>query len=236
MFTLFSREDICMTLLKHLSHRLFFVVIMVFMSACETKKTSSTSGAVIILNGPSSVGKSSIIKAIQTKQSTPWLSIGIDNFFVGVLPPKFYLEDKPEHHTVMHGIASEDKEGKLFTLNIGPDGQKVIKGMHRAIAAYAHTGNNVLVDYIKYEDAWIPDLQEALKGINVIWIGVTAPLEIIQQREKMRGTSPEGHARSHYHTVHQGIHYDMMIDTAVLTSDQAADQIITFVEKKNIKR
>ena len=188
-------------------------------------------GTVIILNGPSSVGKSSIIKAFQEKEKTPWLSIGIDNFFVGILPPKFYLEDKPEHRLIMHGVASEDKEGKLFTLNIGPEGQKVIKGMHQAIAAYAHTGNNVIVDYIKYEDTWLADLKKTLCDVKVIWVGVTAQLESIEQREKKRGTSPEGHARSHYHTVHREITYDLMLDTDSLTPEQAADQLDTLLNR-----
>ncbi|MFH1254526.1 MAG: hypothetical protein V1646_03785 [bacterium] len=197
---------------------------------------TSKSGTVIILNGPSSVGKSSIIKAFQAKQSVPWLSIGIDNFFVGVLPPKFYLESKPEHYVVMRGVSSEDKDGKLFTLEIGTEGQKVIKGMHRAIAAYAKYGNNVIVDYIKYEQDWIPDLKEALHGLNVIWVGVTASLKTIQQREKTRGSSPEGHARSHYHTVHQDMDYDLMLDTDNLTPEQASDEIIKFMQDKQMHK
>jgi chloramphenicol 3-O phosphotransferase len=96
----------------------------------------------------------------------------------------------------MYGVASQDKEGKLFTLNIGPEGKKIIKGMHRAIAAYAHAGNNVIVDYIKYEDAWIPDLKDVLRDVHVIWVGVTASLDTIKEREKKRATSPGGHARS----------------------------------------
>jgi chloramphenicol 3-O phosphotransferase len=194
------------------------------------KERLVTPGTVIILNGPSSVGKSSIIKAFQAKQNKLWLSMGIDSFFVAVLPPKVYLEDKPEHRLVMHGVASEDAEGKLFTLNVGPEGEKVIKGMHRAIAAYANAGNNVIVDYIQYDPAWTVDLKEALRGVKVVWVGVTAKLESIQQREKKRGTSPEGHARSHYHTVHQGMKYDVMLDTDVLTPEQAAEKIITSVK------
>ena len=221
-----------MTLLKKLSYTACLGIVILFTVGCMNNTTSSKSGTVIILNGPSSVGKSSIIKAFQAKQSIPWLSIGIDNFFVGVLPPKFYLESKPEHYVVMHGIPSEDKDGKLFTLEVGSEGQKVIKGMHRAIAAYANAGNNVIVDYIKYEQAWLPDLREALHGINVIWVGITASLETIQQREKKRGTSPEGHARSHYHTVHQSINYDLILDTDNLTPEQASDEIIKLMQDK----
>ncbi len=217
-----------MKLLKILVCVLAVVILSFFMGGCMNK-TSNNSGTVIILNGPSSVGKSSIIKAFQAKQSNLWLSIGIDNFFVGVLPPRFCLEDKPEHYCVMRGVASEDKEGKLFTLIVGPEGQKVIKGMHRAIAAYAKAGNNVIVDYIKYEDRWLADLQDALRGIKVVWVGVTAPLEVIIQREKQRGTSPEGHVRSHYFTVHQHMPYNLMIDTNELSSEQAADKIIEFI-------
>lgn len=205
------------------------------MAGCDNTSSSVATlpGTVIILNGPSCAGKSSIIKAFQAKESAPWLSIGIDNFFVGVLPPKFYLEDTPEHRLVMHGVASEDEGGKLFTLNIGPEGQKVIKGMHRAIAAYARAGNNVIVDYIKYDPAWLADLQQTLQGLNVIWVGVTASLESLQQREKARGRAfVEGHARSHYQTVHQDMKYDLMVDTDVTTPEQAADTIIALLKAK----
>jgi chloramphenicol 3-O phosphotransferase len=207
-------------------------LVLLLMGACVYKQPAELCGTVIIINGPSAVGKSSIIKAFQARQVTPWLSIGIDNFFVGVLPSKFYLEDEPEHYAVMHGVASEDAHGKLFTLQIGPEGQKIIRGMHRAIAAYAREGNNVIVDYIKYDSAWISDLQESLKGIKVLWVGVTASLETIQQREKERGTSPEGHARSVYHTVHEGMRYDLMLNTDLITPGQAAEKIEILMKGK----
>jgi chloramphenicol 3-O phosphotransferase len=224
-----------MTLLKNMLYAACAGIAILLTGGCMNDSARSDSGVVIILNGPSSVGKSSIIKAFQAKRSEAWLSIGIDNFFVGVLPPKFYLESTPEHHAVMHGIASEDKEGKLFTLEVGPEGQKVIRGMHRAIAAYAQSGNNVIVDYIKYEQGWIKDLTDALHGVKVVWVGVTASLESIQQREKKRGTSPEGHARSHYYTVHKDMNYDLMLDTDSLTPEQSADKIIEFIKHESLK-
>lgn len=194
-----------------------------------TKNTNS--GTVIILNGPSAVGKSSIIRAFQAKHKEVWLGLGIDNLFVGVLPPKFYLEDKPEHHVVMHGVATQDAHGKLFTLHIGQEGQKVIKGMHRAIAAYAKAGNNVMVDYIMYDPAWLNDLKYSLSGLPVVYVGVTASLPTLEQREKARGTSPEGHARSMYETVHQGWKYDLMINTDEMTPEQIVERIDGYLEK-----
>ena len=203
---------------------------IMFFGSSMNKKNAEKCGTVIILNGPSAVGKSSIIKAFQSKQSKPWLGIGIDNFFVGVLPPKFYLEDTPEHRTVMHGVTSVDAEGKLFTLHVGPEGYKIVKGMHQAIAAYARTGNNVIVDYIMYEPSWYTDLQSSLTGINVITVGITASLETIKEREKKRATSPEGHARSLYESVHRGWKYDLQINTDDVTADQAAQLIVNHLE------
>lgn len=190
------------------------------------KKSPATKpGMVIIVNGPSSVGKSSIIRAFQAKQATPWLGAGIDHLYVGVIPP-CWLDDKPEHASMMTIETIEDETGKTVTAVFGPEGRKVIKGMHRAIAAYAHTGNNVIVDYINYEPSWIPDLQEALHGLKIIWVGVNASLKIIEEREKARGTSPQGHARSHYQTVHKGVQYDLMINTDTQNPEEAA-QLIT---------
>ncbi len=212
-----------------------FLLVILFLGACMNKKASDSNGTVIILNGPSSVGKTSIIKAFQDKQKTPWLGTGIDHLYVGVIPPA-WLDDKPKHQSIMTVIKSEDKDGPIVKAVFGPEGEKVIKGMHRAIAAYAHSGNNVIVDYIKYEPEWIVDFKGSLSDVKVIFVGVNASLESIKQREKKRGTSPEGHARSHYDTVHQGIDYDLMIDTDSLTPEQSADKIIEFIKNKNSEK
>jgi chloramphenicol 3-O phosphotransferase len=203
-------------------------ISILVITACITHK-SEPFGTVIILNGPSAVGKSSIIKAFQNKQDTPWLSMGIDNLFVGVVSMKFLIDPK---YKVMQGFPTEDASGKLFTLHIGSEGQKIIRGMHRAIAAYARTGNNVIVDYITYDPTWIADLQSSLRGINTVYVGVTASLETIQQREKARGTSPEGHGRSLYESVHKEWKYDLKIDTDIITPDQVSDIITQYMEKK----
>lgn len=98
--------------------------------------------------------------------------------------------------------------------------------MHRAIAAYAKTGNNVIVDYINYDSTWIPDLKKSLIGVKTFFVRVTASLETIEAREKSRGTSPQGHARSHYDTVHKGLKYDLKLNTDDMKPKQAAQKIV----------
>lgn len=207
-------------------------IVMANILKVYRKMTEQKAGTVIILNGPSCAGKSSIIEAFQKKQNAPWLSVGLDSFFVRVLPSKYVLEDKPENHAVLHCVPSQENGHRLFTLVVGQEGQKVVKGMHRAIAAYAQCGNNVIVDYVQYDPAWMADLRHVLKGINVVWVGVTASLETLEKREKERGRPQvEGHVRSHYFTAHQGIKYDLMLNADELTADEAAERIEVFLRK-----
>ena len=58
-------------------------------NAAQTKDSVMVEfGTIIILNGPSASGKSSIQEEFCKLMSELWLKIGLDNFFVGVLPPK----------------------------------------------------------------------------------------------------------------------------------------------------
>ena len=189
---------------------------------------SKNYGTVIILNGPSSVGKTSIVKSLQKIEVEPLLSIGIDNFFVGVIPQRFCLEDRPEHHKVMNGVVSIENDKKVFTLSIGIEGKKIMKGMHRAIAEYAKQGCNVVVDYISYEPELRDNLLQVLDDLKVIKVGVKATLAVIEHREKERATSPEGHARSHYDTVHEGWNYDISVDSEKNSPEEIAEKIYKF--------
>lgn len=198
------------------------------------KSTDACSkGTIIILNGASASGKSSIQREFTNASRDLWLKVGIDNFFVGLLPEKFIMGPLPEdlmpEEVVMKGIPSTDDRGPLFTLIVGPAGQKVIAGMHRAIAAYASQGNNVIVDYIAYENAWLKDLAQVLKNYNVYLVGVDIPLDVLEQREKARATSPVGHARSHYDTVHAYGVYDIRVDTSKQSAAECAQAIKDFI-------
>jgi chloramphenicol 3-O-phosphotransferase len=187
-------------------------------------------GTVIILNGPSASGKSSIQKEFQhLMMPTLWIKSGIDNLFDQPMP-----DINPENLDVWQSpnpirwieIGSNAEGHPLITLFTGQEGEKVAYGMNSAIAAYAQAGCNIIVDYIAYKKEWIDDLQQKLKNIKTYWVKVATALPVLEEREVARGTSPKGHARSHYDFVYWDIKYDLEVN-----SDQNNARVIA----QNIK-
>jgi chloramphenicol 3-O phosphotransferase len=192
---------------------------------------------VIVINGPSASGKSSIQKKIQENFDEPYLALGIDSLFDNPLPdyyglkgvhPKGSFAEKDIRYIEVEKIDGQNS----IKLYIGPIGRKVISGMHYSIAAYAKQGNNVVVDYISYEKDWPRELEKALSGVQVYYIGIKYPLEIIEARESKRATSPVGHARSHFTSVHEGFKYDLIIDDHELSAEKISLLIKEIVVKR----
>ncbi|MBN1549430.1 hypothetical protein JW872_02095 [Candidatus Babeliales bacterium] len=191
-------------------------------------------GTIIILNGPSCVGKTSTQKALQVIMDEPYIKLGVDGLFDAVLPDSINLEVVPEGsfrpEDIRYVAESVDADGvKLISLHVGPIGRAVISGMHHAIKAYADQGNNVVVDYILYDQEWLKELVSILKDYRVYWIGLTISLDELERREQERGTSPVGHARSHYHTVHGPKRYDLEVDAEAYDAKVRASMIKQFI-------
>lgn len=182
------------------------------------KKPMYKSGTVIILNGPSTAGKSSIQKEFQNLMiPNLWIKLGIDNLFDKPMPDitpdnmNIWLTENPIRWVE---IIRDDQNKPIVTLFMGNQGEAVAYGMNSAIAAYAKAGCNVIVDYIAYKKEWADDLHAKLRGITSYWVKVSAPLSVLEAREIARKTSPPGHARSHYHVVDWDISYDLEVDSS----------------------
>ena len=77
-----------------------------------------------------------------------------------------------------------------------------------------------IISPIKKE--WLEDLKSKLQGIKTFWVKFDIPLDVLEEREASRGTSPKGHARSHYDSVYWNIEYDYVVYPAVDSAQQIA--------------
>ena len=212
-----------------ISFSIFFCILYFFYFSKKNKR----SGAVIILNGPSASGKSSIQKEFQALMMPKlWIKVGIDTLFDQPMPD-ITLENLAywqSSNAIRWVESTVDKDqNNIITLYVGAEGENVAYGMNSAIAAYAKSGCNVIVDYIAYKKEWIDDLQQQLKDIKTYWIKVALPLDVIEAREAARGTSPKGHARSHYDSVYWNIAYDLEVNSGQNSALEIAEKIKEFI-------
>jgi len=180
-------------------------------------------GRVIILNGTSSSGKSTLVAAIQDLAPTPWLALGIDAFLAG-LPSRYQRGAWPE-------LFSYDftDTGEIDRVKAGPLAHRLVHAMHRAVAVTSATGTSILVDHVLLEPRWHDDLLITLGNIPHFFVAVRCPLDVLEQREAKRGDRTLGQARAQLAYVHKYPDYDLEIDTAGMSPTAAACRILSIL-------
>ena len=139
--------------------------------------------------------------------------------FIEMLPEP--LQDHPD------GFAYEtvQEDGKpVVVIRTGPAGRRVLQGMRHAIAAMAGQGNNLIIDDVLC-DGQMPDYVKLLSAFDLHLVGVFAPLDVLEERERLRGDRLIGLARWQYSRVHNDIGYDLEIDTSTATPLECAKRI-----------
>jgi chloramphenicol 3-O phosphotransferase len=170
-----------------------------------------TAGTVILLNGSSSYGKTSILHALQDLLPAPFLDMGIDRFIF--MMPRRYLE-RPLWDEVL-GRATQ----------AGETGMRLFSAMHHAIAAAAAVGQNIVADHVFVEQTWVAECAALLAGMPAYLIGLSCPLEVLEQREQMRKDRTLGQARAQFEIVHRYCVYDLELDTSETPVEACAERI-----------
>jgi len=181
---------------------------------CDLNMTAG----IVLLNGAGSAGKGSIAKALQTIASEPFLHVQMDAF-MDMLPEAYHEHPAGFTYETVH------EDGKpLVVIRSGPVGKRALRGMRHAIAAMAGQGNNLIVDDVLC-DGEVPEYVSLLSGFDLYLVGVFAPLEVLEARERQRGDRLIGLARWQYDRVHKDINYDLEIDTSIATPMECAKLI-----------
>lgn len=160
-------------------------------------------GRIILLNGASSSGKSSIGRALLPLLPDPWFLVPVDA--VGAM-----------RSTVHTRVLDDTEVGEML--------RRTRLGYHRAVAALASAGNDVIMDYPLSEQWRMEDLLETLEGYDVTLVEVRCSQKELDRRERSRGDRPIGLARSQT-TVYAHGEFDIAVDTTSTGPDACASAI-----------
>ena len=171
----------------------------------------SNGGTVVIINGASSAGKSSLLQAFLDAAAEPYLDMGLDSFLFSL----------SERHLLLHWpelMAEADRSG--------PMGHRIVRGMHRALAAVAAEGNNVIADHVIVEPSWVKDCVTVLSPLRTYLIGLHCPADVLETRERERQDRTLGQAVKQHKKVHRDLIYDLTLDSSTLSAVDCAHVVL----------
>jgi chloramphenicol 3-O phosphotransferase len=157
---------------------------------------------IILINGASSAGKSTLARAFQALVDEPFLHFSLDLLMFGgeVLP------------------ARRDTAGPFSWASMRP---MLFDGYYRCLAALASAGNNIVVDYIVETQDQLGRLVNLLAPFDVFYVCLHCPLPELERRERKRGDRRSGDARRDHALVNHFGPYDAELD-GMLSADANA--------------
>jgi chloramphenicol 3-O phosphotransferase len=174
---------------------------------------------MIILNGGSSSGKSGIVRCLQDVLPDPWLAFGCDSF----------VESMPARMQASQEGIDVAADGSV---SVGEDFRTLEEAWTEGIVAMARAGAGIIVDDVFLGGAasqrrWL----KRLDGVEVLWVGVRCESAVAEDRGVARGDRAKGMAASQADMVHDGVAYDIEVDTTHTESMACARTIAARVSR-----
>ena len=152
---------------------------------------------IILLNGPSSSGKSSLSKALQRlfkSHNQIYEIVDIDDFMKIGTDEKIYEDD-------------------VFEISMD---------MNTATKEYLNTSDGVIVDHVITSERIYQQFLDMFKEYKVIKVHISCPIDVLLSREQARGNRNKGTANDSYTYLYPKKGYDITIDTSKLSIEEAA--------------
>ena len=195
-------------------------------------------GKIILLNGSSSAGKTTLAITLQQVLAEPYHHIALDQFRDGIAG-RYRGLNSPEGTPGARGlnVVPIEFDGQVLTeVQFGDLGRQTLRGMRRAIAAFAREGNNVIIDDLMFELEFLKDYLEVLEGFDVLFVGVRCDIETVNVREGLRPGRFPGTATTHFDKVHAHAQYDLEVDAGRESPHACAQRVAEYLRKNGSGR
>ena len=154
---------------------------------------------IIVLNGTSSSGKTTLARQLQLMLPDVYLLCSLDAFW----------------DMTPNNCPAGSKNFPNMKLALA-----------KSVRALAETGHNVIVDILFCGEKTHFELTQELGSLNLTIVKVECDLAELQKRELARGDRSIGLAESQLDKVHKGVLYDLAVNTLDNSPEQCAQKII----------
>lgn len=175
--------------------------------------TPTPLGKIIVINGPSSAGKTTLALALQKQLPEPFI--------------RFSFDALRDHKAFP---SQQINNGVFAWKDLRP---AVFRGVHRCVPALAIAGNNVIFEHIIETKAWLYDLVDLLARLDVFFVGLHCSLPELERREQARGDRRVGEARMDFMTVHGIPTYDLQLNSEYPLDENVAALIKAWQARSN---
>ena len=155
----------------------------------------------------------------------PYMLLGLDTCFA-MVPPRWAggPEGPMRHLGFAYEVLPTDDGHPMTKITYGEIGARMMAGFHRAAIELVRAGNSIIIDEMLLDQRVRDDWLEVLKPWQPFLVGVHCADEELARRETARGNRP-GLARWSARHAHDGMRYDITVDTTRTGSDAAAATI-----------
>ena len=158
-------------------------------------------GKIIIINGPSSSGKTMLALEVQKQFDIPFIRFSFDLFLDKKVLPLEKMRDG--------SFSWEEMRSSVFT------------GIHQCLPALATAGNNLIFDHIIESKSWLGNLLQSISRLDVFFVGLHCSLPELERREIQRGDRRVGEAYTDFQTVHGITTYDLELNSENAVEENA---------------
>jgi chloramphenicol 3-O phosphotransferase len=166
---------------------------------------------VVVLNGTSSSGKTTVARAFQEIADSVFLNFSIDSILSAL--PQSAID------RLVAGVGNPRL--RVQELNIA---------YYACVRELAALGRDLVIDNAITSRAQAERLVAAVDGHDVLLVAVSAPAEVLAERERARGDRTVGLASRQMETIDHWLEYDVRIDTSVVSPSAAAARILTALQ------
>ena len=162
------------------------------------------SGRIVVLNGPSSAGKSTTADAFMALMPGPWWHTGMDALSAMLTPD--------EAKRAMCGV------------------ERFVTALHRFVADLARQGHDVVYETGFLEETWVADFRHETAGLRVYAVEFFLSEAVVREREHGRADRPGGYSEASMPRLLRAFPEALRLDAEALEPAERARAITEFIQ------